>query len=94
MCERRDSNSHELTLVPKTSASAIPPLSRERAMGIEPTAFCLASRHSTSELRPRVRAVSGPLLVIFLTPFRNVRRTLSYSSISFRKKDTAIFCLL
>ena len=24
----------------------------ERAMGIEPTTFCLGSRHSTTELRP------------------------------------------
>ena len=39
-------------LIEELKAEREPRKKLERAMGIEPTTFCLGSRHSTTELRP------------------------------------------
>ena len=39
-------------LIEEVKAEREPRKNMERAMGIEPTTFCLGSRHSTTELRP------------------------------------------
>ena len=37
----------------------------ERAMGFEPTTFCLGSKHSTTELRPPIFTLNYSVLLFF-----------------------------